>query len=170
MFACMYVYTICIVRICIVCIGVYALLLVLKLYSRPCKDIYVLTMLTYICVCVILCEHACLCMYVLLCEHMHACLYIYTYVCVHVYILICVGFLPKDTAKHHREWALKMTKQALTEANLALYDVDCICYTKGMTCTYTCVCVYMYICVCCLVYTCTLVHICVTCIFMNMRV
>lgn len=41
------------------------------------------------------------------------------------------GFLPKDTAKHHRSWVLKLTKQAMKEAGLIIRDVDCICYTKG---------------------------------------
>lgn len=41
------------------------------------------------------------------------------------------GFLPKDTAKHHRTWMVRIVKQALTEAGVTVDDVDCICYTKG---------------------------------------
>ncbi|KAI4189933.1 MAG: hypothetical protein L6R41_001118 [Letrouitia leprolyta] len=41
------------------------------------------------------------------------------------------GFLPKDTAKHHRTWAVRLVKQALTEAGIAVDNVDCICYTRG---------------------------------------
>ncbi|KAL1992903.1 hypothetical protein VTN49DRAFT_3659 [Thermomyces lanuginosus] len=41
------------------------------------------------------------------------------------------GFLPKDTAQHHRAWVVKLVKQALKEAKLSVDDVDCICYTKG---------------------------------------
>lgn len=41
------------------------------------------------------------------------------------------GFLPKDTAKHHRAWVVKLVKQAMREAAVAIADVDCICYTKG---------------------------------------
>lgn len=41
------------------------------------------------------------------------------------------GFLPRDTAKHHREWALKLVKQALKEASITINDIDCISYTKG---------------------------------------
>ncbi|KAL8944424.1 MAG: hypothetical protein Q9216_000475 [Gyalolechia sp. 2 TL-2023] len=41
------------------------------------------------------------------------------------------GFLPKDTAKHHRTWLVRLVKQALTEAGVAAGDVECICYTKG---------------------------------------
>ena len=41
------------------------------------------------------------------------------------------GFLPKDTAKHHRSWAVRLVKQALKEANVTIDDINCICYTKG---------------------------------------
>lgn len=41
------------------------------------------------------------------------------------------GFLPKDTAKHHREWVVKIVKQSLKEAGVKVSDIDCICYTKG---------------------------------------
>ena len=41
------------------------------------------------------------------------------------------GFLPKDTAKHHRSWITRLIAQALTEANVTVNDIDCICYTKG---------------------------------------
>lgn len=41
------------------------------------------------------------------------------------------GFLPKDTAKHHRAWVVRLVKQALKEAGVGVGDVDCICYTKG---------------------------------------
>ena len=41
------------------------------------------------------------------------------------------GFLPKDTAKHHRSWVVRLVRQALKETRLTVGDVDCICYTKG---------------------------------------
>ncbi|KAK1149881.1 putative tRNA threonylcarbamoyladenosine biosynthesis protein kae1 [Aspergillus melleus] len=41
------------------------------------------------------------------------------------------GFLPKDTARHHRSWVVKLVKKALKEARLSVRDVDCICFTKG---------------------------------------
>jgi N6-L-threonylcarbamoyladenine synthase len=41
------------------------------------------------------------------------------------------GFLPRDTAIHHREWATKLVIQSLKEANITIADIDCICYTKG---------------------------------------
>ena len=41
------------------------------------------------------------------------------------------GFLPKDTAKHHRSWVVRLVKQALKDAGIGIDEVDCICYTKG---------------------------------------
>ncbi|KAI9572854.1 peptidase M22 glycoprotease [Boletus coccyginus] len=41
------------------------------------------------------------------------------------------GFLPRDTAQHHREWALHVIRDAIKKANINLEDLDCICYTKG---------------------------------------
>ncbi|PQE16585.1 O-sialoglyco endopeptidase protein [Rutstroemia sp. NJR-2017a BBW] len=41
------------------------------------------------------------------------------------------GFLPKDTAKHHRSWLVKLVKQAMAQAGVKVADIDCICYTKG---------------------------------------
>ncbi|KAJ3035910.1 hypothetical protein HDV00_003311 [Rhizophlyctis rosea] len=41
------------------------------------------------------------------------------------------GFLPRDTAAHHREHAVGLVKQALKEAGITPKDVDCICFTKG---------------------------------------
>ncbi|KAE8384212.1 tRNA N6-adenosine threonylcarbamoyltransferase [Aspergillus alliaceus] len=41
------------------------------------------------------------------------------------------GFLPKDTARHHRSWVVKLVKKALKEAHVSVQDVDCICFTKG---------------------------------------
>src|SRR3984885_3324343 len=41
------------------------------------------------------------------------------------------GFLPKDTAKHHRSWVVQLVKQAMKQAGVSVTDIDCICYTKG---------------------------------------
>ncbi|KAK4548428.1 putative tRNA threonylcarbamoyladenosine biosynthesis protein kae1 [Oleoguttula mirabilis] len=41
------------------------------------------------------------------------------------------GFLPKDTAAHHRRWVVRLVKQAMKQAKVQLEDIDCICYTKG---------------------------------------
>lgn len=43
------------------------------------------------------------------------------------------GFLPRDTARHHRNWCVRLIKQALAEAGLTdpKLDVDVICFTKG---------------------------------------
>lgn len=41
------------------------------------------------------------------------------------------GFLPKDTAKHHREYILPLIQNALKEAGITPAQLDCICFTKG---------------------------------------
>ena len=41
------------------------------------------------------------------------------------------GFLPKDTAHHHRSFFASLAKQALAAASLTIADIDCICYTRG---------------------------------------
>lgn len=41
------------------------------------------------------------------------------------------GFLPGDTARHHRAVILDLLQEALTEAGLTPKDIDCIAYTKG---------------------------------------
>ena len=41
------------------------------------------------------------------------------------------GFLPKDTAAHHRRWVVRLVKQAIKQAKVSIQDIDCICYTKG---------------------------------------
>lgn len=41
------------------------------------------------------------------------------------------GFLPKDTALHHRSWVIQLVQQALQQAGVTVSDVDCICYTRG---------------------------------------
>jgi len=44
-----------------------------------------------------------------------------------------LGFLPGDTARHHRAVILDLLQEALTEAGLTSQDIDCIAYTKGIT-------------------------------------
>ncbi|KAL0579117.1 putative tRNA threonylcarbamoyladenosine biosynthesis protein kae1 [Marasmius crinis-equi] len=41
------------------------------------------------------------------------------------------GFQPRDTALHHREWAMKVINDSLEKAGVSMHDVDCICFTKG---------------------------------------
>lgn len=41
------------------------------------------------------------------------------------------GFLPKDTARHHRAWVVQLVKDAMKEAKVTVDDVDCICFTQG---------------------------------------
>ncbi|ANB11437.1 Kae1p [Sugiyamaella lignohabitans] len=41
------------------------------------------------------------------------------------------GFLPRDTARHHRNWVVRLIKQALQESGVGIDDIDCICFTQG---------------------------------------
>jgi N6-L-threonylcarbamoyladenine synthase len=41
------------------------------------------------------------------------------------------GFLPKDTAAHHRKFIVPLIKQAIEQAGIQVQDIDVICYTKG---------------------------------------
>ncbi|KFA75467.1 hypothetical protein S40288_01201 [Stachybotrys chartarum IBT 40288] len=41
------------------------------------------------------------------------------------------GFLPKDTAAHHRAHFAALARAALAQAGVAPADLDCICYTRG---------------------------------------
>ncbi|KDQ13723.1 hypothetical protein BOTBODRAFT_111242 [Botryobasidium botryosum FD-172 SS1] len=41
------------------------------------------------------------------------------------------GFLPRDTAAHHREWILNVVRRSVQAAGVKLEEIDCICYTKG---------------------------------------
>ncbi|KAJ9087741.1 putative tRNA threonylcarbamoyladenosine biosynthesis protein kae1, variant 2 [Entomophthora muscae] len=41
------------------------------------------------------------------------------------------GFLPKDTAKHHRQNILPLIEEALTSSGLTPAHIDVICFTKG---------------------------------------
>ncbi|RKO97982.1 hypothetical protein CXG81DRAFT_17561 [Caulochytrium protostelioides] len=41
------------------------------------------------------------------------------------------GFLPKDTARHHREQVIPLIAEAMAVAKLSWRDIDCICFTKG---------------------------------------
>ena len=41
------------------------------------------------------------------------------------------GFLPRDTAAHHRKHVLDILRRALDEARVTPADIDCVCFTKG---------------------------------------
>ncbi|QLL33823.1 hypothetical protein HG536_0F01480 [Torulaspora globosa] len=43
------------------------------------------------------------------------------------------GFLPRDTARHHKNWCVRLIKRALQEAGITnpTLDLDVICFTKG---------------------------------------
>lgn len=41
------------------------------------------------------------------------------------------GFLPKETAEHHRMKILDILKRSLAEAKITPAEIDVVCYTKG---------------------------------------
>ncbi|MEE6508460.1 hypothetical protein FKM82_021243 [Ascaphus truei] len=41
------------------------------------------------------------------------------------------GFMPSDTARHHRSCILDVLQEALEEAKIQPQDIDCVAYTKG---------------------------------------
>lgn len=41
------------------------------------------------------------------------------------------GFLPKETAEHHRRFVVKLVKEAIEVAGIKPQELDCVCYTKG---------------------------------------
>ncbi|KAF1813297.1 putative tRNA threonylcarbamoyladenosine biosynthesis protein kae1 [Eremomyces bilateralis CBS 781.70] len=41
------------------------------------------------------------------------------------------GFLPKDTAAHHRAWVIRLIKRCLQQSSLRPSDIACIAFTKG---------------------------------------
>lgn len=46
-------------------------------------------------------------------------------------MLFFQGFLPRETAQHHRDHVLSVLKEALLDAKLSMKDVDVVCCTKG---------------------------------------
>lgn len=43
-----------------------------------------------------------------------------------------IGFLPRETAQHHRQVILEILREALTESGLTPNQMDVVCYTKGL--------------------------------------
>ena len=41
------------------------------------------------------------------------------------------GFRPNETARHHRDCIIRLTKQALKESKLKFSDLSALAYTKG---------------------------------------
>ncbi|XP_017776063.1 PREDICTED: probable tRNA N6-adenosine threonylcarbamoyltransferase [Nicrophorus vespilloides] len=41
------------------------------------------------------------------------------------------GFLPKETAQHHRDNIITVLREALANAKICTSDIDVVCYTKG---------------------------------------
>jgi N6-L-threonylcarbamoyladenine synthase len=42
------------------------------------------------------------------------------------------GFLPSDTARHHKRWISEVVEKALQEGGKTMDDVDVVCFTKGV--------------------------------------
>ncbi|KAK9472791.1 glycoprotease family-domain-containing protein [Dipodascopsis tothii] len=41
------------------------------------------------------------------------------------------GFLPRDTAKHHRQYVVELVRRSLETAGVAPAEIDCVCFTQG---------------------------------------
>ena len=41
------------------------------------------------------------------------------------------GFLPRDTADHHRKYVLTVVSEAIQEANITASQIDAVAFTKG---------------------------------------
>lgn len=41
------------------------------------------------------------------------------------------GFLPKETAQHHRKNVMEVLQEAIKEAGIKTEEIDVVCYTKG---------------------------------------
>lgn len=41
------------------------------------------------------------------------------------------GFLPSDTARHHKRWAAEVVEKALASAGKTMEAVDVVCFTQG---------------------------------------
>lgn len=41
------------------------------------------------------------------------------------------GFLPRETAAHHRECVIKLVRESLEASKVRISDIDCVCFTKG---------------------------------------
>lgn len=44
---------------------------------------------------------------------------------------MATGFLPRETARHHREVILQVLQEALDTSKLSPTEIDVVCYTKG---------------------------------------
>ena len=42
------------------------------------------------------------------------------------------GFQPGDTARHHKDWIMRVVGEAVKQSGMTIEQMDCICYTKGV--------------------------------------
>lgn len=48
-----------------------------------------------------------------------------------IYNNLLTGFLPRETAQHHRQVILQILKEALKESGISPNEIDVVCFTKG---------------------------------------
>lgn len=48
-----------------------------------------------------------------------------------IYNNFLIGFLPRETAQHHRQVILLILKEALEESDISPSEIDVVCFTKG---------------------------------------
>lgn len=41
------------------------------------------------------------------------------------------GFMPRDVARHHRNWVVRIVTKAISEAKIEINEINCICFTQG---------------------------------------
>lgn len=46
-------------------------------------------------------------------------------------LFLLLGFLPRETAQHHRAHVLTVLQETLDAAKMGPNDIDVVCYTKG---------------------------------------
>lgn len=48
-----------------------------------------------------------------------------------IVVFCLIGFLPRETAQHHRQVILEILQEALTESGIQISEIDVVCFTKG---------------------------------------
>lgn len=56
---------------------------------------------------------------------------IFTYICNKTHIVLLLGFLPRETAKHHQDNIVLLLKETIETSGIRLEQIDIVCFTKG---------------------------------------
>jgi len=57
---------------------------------------------------------------------------IVTYICKKpTYIVLVLGFLPRETAKHHQNNIILLLEETIKTSGIQLEQIDVVCFTKG---------------------------------------